>query len=269
MGEGNKVIHPEYKIVGFDGTSRVYSGNPSLSQIPKVLRHAVIPHEGYKFLYVDLKAAEVYILIKWAKCQSLIDVYESGEDLYTVIAQKVLNKESIEKEERETIKSVVLSVLYGSEGSSAARILHISEEEAKAFVDKFMFCYPEIANFQTKAYAYTVEHGYTQSFYFRPRILKEDLANGDTSRKRQAVNSATQNTCADCLKLCVGNFNPNGKDIRFVTTVFDSVLFEVPLNFTIVEARDFLSEFFKPCFPFNFKYEYALGKTWGEAQDQL
>ena len=31
-----KIIHPEYKIVGFDGTGRVYSSNPSLSQIPKI-----------------------------------------------------------------------------------------------------------------------------------------------------------------------------------------------------------------------------------------
>lgn len=46
-----KTIHPEYKIVGYDGTSRIYSTNPSLSQIPKILRNAIIPHEGNKFLY--------------------------------------------------------------------------------------------------------------------------------------------------------------------------------------------------------------------------
>ena len=147
-----KTIHPEYKIVGFDGTSRVYSGNPSLSQIPKILRHAILPHEGKKFLYADLKAAEVYILVKWAKCESLIDAYEAGQDLYTFIAQKVLNKESIDSNERDTMKVVVLSILYGSEGSSAARALHITEEEAKALVDKFMLAFPEIAKFQSKAY---------------------------------------------------------------------------------------------------------------------
>jgi DNA polymerase I-like protein with 3'-5' exonuclease and polymerase domains len=70
-----KTIHPDYKVVGYDGTSRVYSTNPSLSQIPKVLRYAIVPHEGNKFLYADLKAAEVYILVKWAKCESLIDAY--------------------------------------------------------------------------------------------------------------------------------------------------------------------------------------------------
>ena len=66
-----KTIHPEYKIVGFDGTGRVYSSNPSLSQIPKVLRHAIIPHEGNKFLYTDLAQAEFYILAKWSKYQSI------------------------------------------------------------------------------------------------------------------------------------------------------------------------------------------------------
>lgn len=263
-----KTIHPEYKIVGFDGTSRVYSGNPSLSQIPKILRHAVVPHAGKKFLYADLKAAEVYILIKWAKCQILIDAYEAGQDLYTFIAQKVLNKESIDSNERDTMKVVVLSILYGSEGSSAARVLHITEEEAKSLVDKFMYTFPEIAQFQSKAYAYTASHGYTQSFYFRPRILKEDQSNGDASRKRQSVNSAIQNTCADCLKLCIGNLKRDS-NIKFITSVFDSVLFEVPDSFTDEKAKGFLVDFFSNCKPFTFRFEYAMGNSWGEAQDQL
>lgn len=263
-----KTIHPEYKIVGYDGTSRVYSGNPSLSQIPKILRHAILPHEGKKFLYADLKAAEVYILVKWAKCESLIDAYEAGQDLYTFIAQKVLNKESIDSNERDTMKVVVLSILYGSEWNSAARALHISEEEAKALVDKFMLAFTEIARFQSKVYTYTVEHGYTQSFYFRPRILKEDPENGDASRKRQSINSAIQNTCADCLKLCIGQHDRKST-IKFVTTVFDSVLFEVPKDFTMEQAKDFLTLFFSPCNPFKFRFEFALGDSWGEAQEQL
>ena len=82
----------------YHNTDRVYSSNPSLSQIPKILRYSIVPHEGNKFLYADLKAAEVYILVKWAKCESLIDAYESGEDLYTYIAQKVMGKETIGKE---------------------------------------------------------------------------------------------------------------------------------------------------------------------------
>lgn len=263
-----KTIHPDYKVVGFDGTSRVYSTNPSLSQIPKVLRYSIVPHENNKFLYTDLKAAEVYIIAKWSKCYSLIEAYEAGEDLYTYIAKKVFNKENISEEERDTMKIVVLSILYGSEGSSAARTLHISEEEAKALVDMFMLSFPEIAQFQAKAYSYTVDHGYVQSFYFRPRILKESFEDGDASRKRQCVNSAIQNTCADALKLCIGQHDPMSP-IKFVTTVFDSVLFEVPKDFTDDEAKDFLTRFFIPCTPFKFRFEYAMGDTWGEAQDQL
>lgn len=262
-----KTLHPDYKIVGFDGTSRVYSANPSLSQIPKILRHAIIPHENNKFLYSDIKAAEVYILVKWAKCLPLIHTYESGGDLYTHIARVVLGKDSITKEDRDTIKVVVLSILYGSTGYSAARTLHISEDDAKGMIDVFFNAFPEIAEFQTKAYSYTVEHDYIQSFYFRPRILKSDMSMDDSSRKRQCVNSAIQNTCSDALKICIGNQkNPVPK---FVTTVFDSVLFEVPLEFTEEQAKEFLTEFFSPCKPFNFNFEFGFGFTWGEAQDNL
>ena len=263
-----KIIHPEYKIVGFDGTGRVYSSNPSLSQIPKVLRHAIIPHEGNKFFYVDIAQAEFYILVKWAKCESLIDAYESGEDLYTHVAQKIFNKDGISGEERDTMKAVILSILYGSEGNSAARALHIETEEAKSLVEKFMSTYPEIAKFQERAYKFTVDNGYTQSFYFRPRILKESVDDGDLSRKRQCVNNAIQNTCSDALKMCIRELGIVSQ-IKFVTTVFDSVLFEVPKEFTDEEAKNFLTHFFSHCYPFKFRFEYAMGDTWGDAQDQL
>ena len=176
-----KTLHPDYKIVGYDGTSRVYSGNPSLSQIPKILRYAVIPHDGNKFLYTDLKAAEVYVLVRWSKCTPLVHTYETGGDLYTHIAKVVLGKESITTEERDTIKVVVLSILYGSTGYSASRTLHITEEEAKGMVDVFFRAFPEIAEFQAKAYKYVQEHEYIQSFYFRPRILKADLTGDDST----------------------------------------------------------------------------------------
>jgi DNA polymerase I-like protein with 3'-5' exonuclease and polymerase domains len=179
-----------------------------------------------------------------------------------------MNKDSISREERDTMKIVVLSILYGSEGNSAARTLHISEEAAKALVDKFMLSFPEIAQFQSNAYAYTVKHGYVQSFYFRPRILKEDPVNNDASRKRQCVNSAIQNTCADALKICISQLDPMSK-VKFVTTVFDSVLFEVPTDFTEDEAKDFLKHFFSYSSPFNFRFEYAMGNTWGEAQEKM
>lgn len=262
-----KTLHPEYKIVGYDGTSRVYSGNPSLSQIPKILRYAIIPHEGNKFLYSDIKCAEVYILCKWSKCLPLIHTYETGGDLYSHIARVMLGKETITKEERNTVKVVVLSILYGSSGYSASRTLHITEEEAKGMVDTFFLAFPEIAAFQARAYNYTAQHDYVQSFYFRPRILKSDLSNDDSSRKRQCVNSAIQNTCSDVLKICIGQMK--NQTPLFVTTVFDSVLFEVPMDFTEDQAREFLAEFLKPSYPFKFRFEFGMGNSWGEAQENM
>lgn len=258
-------LHPEYKIVGFDGTSRVYSGSPSLSQVPKIIRNAIIPHEGKKYLYVDLKAAEFYILCKWAKCQILVDAYEAGVDLYTFIAKCIFGKEEITKSERDTMKVVVLSILYGSEGSAAARVLHLSEEESKSYFTKFLDMFPEIALFQLKAYTYTVSHGYAMSFYFRPRVLKEDLRSLDAARKRQSVNAAVQNTLADVVKICIGKMDVNS-DIKFVTTVFDSVLFEVPLDYTKEQAKLFIDSFLSYSKPFKFSYEMGMGDSWGNAQ---
>lgn len=261
-----KVVYPKYNIVGLNATSRVYSTQPSVSQIPKVLRKAIIPYSGRQFLYADLKAAEVYILVKWAKCYSLIDAYEKGEDLYSVIAKKVLNKDEVTTEERNTIKAVILSILYGSEGYSAARVLHIEEDTAKGLVETFFKVYPEIENFQKTIHQYILSHGYIETFFFRPRILKV-LSDDETGIKRQGINTAIQGTCADCLKICLGALD--NKDIRFVTSVFDSVLLEVHNSMTKEQARDFLSDFFSKCPPFKFRFEFGLGSNWGEAQENM
>ena len=260
-----RVLHPEYKLVGMDGTSRVYSSNPSVSQIPKIIRYAVIPYSHKKFLYADLKAAEVYILVKWAKCQTLIDAYESGQDLYLVITRAILKKEEVTKEERDTIKAVVLSILYGSEGLSASKLLHIEESVAKGFVDAFFSAYPEIKRFQETVWDYVSEHSYTQTFYFRPRIF--NLEADELGVKRQAVNTAIQGTCADCLKMCIGEISSD--KCRFITSVFDSILLEVDKDMTREQAKELLSDIFSHCQPFNFKFEFGMGNSWGEAQADM
>lgn len=268
--KNNLILHPSYKITGYDGTSRVYSTDPSLSQIPKQLRDAFYPNNGKKYLYMDLKAAEFYILIRWSDCKSLLEVYDSGGDIYMEIAKSLLGS-NVTKEDRDKVKVVVLSILYGSDGSSAARTLHIPKEDAKSMVSKFFDTYPKIARFQRLAYHYCSHKGYIKTYYFRPRVLKSNMFD-DSDRQRQCVNTAIQGTCADCLKIMIAkqfSENDTGRKPVFVTSVFDSALFEVPEDYTDEEAIIFLNKFISYAAPFNFRYEYGMGKTWGEAQRNM
>lgn len=262
-----KRLHPDYRIVGYDSTSRVYSTNPSLSQIPKPVRYSFVPSSGKKFLYFDLKAAELFIMLKWAGCTELVEAYETGQDLYAVIARRILGKESIQKSERDMVKVVVLSLIYGSEGGASARVLHISEEEAKGIIDKFYQAYPEIVVFQRKAYEYVLRNGYICTFCFRPRILQEN-SEDDSQRRRRSLNTSVQGTCADLVKKCIAKIPLDGV-VNFVTTVFDSVLLEVPEDFTDQQAVEFIDQFLEPALPFKFRYEWAFGDSWGDAQAKV
>ena len=51
----NDRVHPSVEQIGYDGTSRVYSKDPSVNQIPKELRESIIPSEGKKFVFLRLE----------------------------------------------------------------------------------------------------------------------------------------------------------------------------------------------------------------------
>lgn len=262
LDSANK-LHPEYRIVGFDGTSRVYSTKPSIGQYPRIIRDSFIPSKGKKFLYMDWKAAELLIAATWAKSAELLEHYES-EDLYAGIAQTILDKEDIDKSERDAIKIVVLSILFGSEGGAASRALHISQEEAGKMVEKFLQSYPEFARFQKTAYAFYQRGGYTSTAFLRPRILKQGYtAEEERSTFRQAVNTAIQGTCADLQKMAIASLSDT--DPKFVTTVFDSFLFEVDEDYSESEAVAFLSRI-SSMSQFKLRFEWAFGDSWGACQ---
>ena len=61
-------------------------------------------------------------------------------------------------------------------------------------------------------------------------------------------------------------FNEKNLDMRFIFSVFDSFLIEVPESFTEVEAKDML-KYLSEIDIFKFNPRFAFATNWRQAQD--
>lgn len=267
-------LHPQIEQIGYDGTSRVYSTDPSVNQYPKELRYSIKPDAGKKFVMFDLKSAELYIAAYWSKCSLLLDWFSQGVDLHSEISKRLLGKDHITKEERAVSKVVTFSTIYGSEGAATARALHIPLDQAQDLVAGYMRLFPEIKNLRDRAIAYCHKTTYTKTMIGRPRQLpniKSAVPAEVRGAERQAFNTAIQASCADFFKIAAARTlkYPN---VKFVFGVFDSFLLEVPEEMTDAEMVAIMDEMvdFSNLYPnFKFRYDWAVGHSWGEAYEGL
>lgn len=264
-------LHPEFRQIGEDATSRVYTTKPSANQYPMELRDCLIADPGKKLLYFDWSAAELYLSAYWAKDPELLEWYQEG-DTITKIAQKIMHQESISEEERAKIKVVIYSSLYGSEGAAAARKLRVPQEETEKIIKDFFQAFPKVAELKAKIEKRAIETHYTHTIMGRPRHLqKMNSQPGSSEHKhaiRQAFNTAIQSSVADMMKIATGRTKRyKDKGVQFVITVFDSMFLQVPESMTDEEIENMVSELstFKDL---KFKFKYSTGRTWKECQDK-
>ena len=269
-------FHPTVEQIGYDGTSRVYTSDPSVQQFPAEFRDCIVPSKGKKFMYMDWSGAEMYIAAYWGKCEEILRYFNEGLDPHTEVSKRLLGKESVSKDERATSKVVTFATFYGSEGAAVGRALHVDNETGTQLVNKYLEIYPEIATLRSKIVAFAHKHEMTRTMFRRYRKLPKINSTWETEKKkseRQAFNTAIQNSCADFYKAAVNRYKQftEGEDIRFVIGVFDSLLFEVPEDYTEEQAVAFFEKVsdFSDIFPnFKFHYKWAFGKTWKECSDQ-
>jgi len=271
-GYGSSVLHPYYKQVGFDGTSRVYTESPSTNQMPKLIRGCIHPREGMQFAYVDWCAAELIAVAYMAEETSLLEVNESGEDVHTWLSAKLLEGldvpalSNLTPEKRRAIsKTVAFAVLYGSKGNSVSLKLKVSQNVAERLVERFFEVLPKIKSYRDSLVEEAKKRGYTKTMIGRRRILTDGV--NDASFARKAFNTAIQGTVADLQKMALREMSPKLEKIGgyVLTTVFDSFLIEIPISADKDEVLNIVDGCSKCCVPFRFKAAFA--QSWLEAME--
>ena len=99
------------------GSDKVNFQNlPSRDKKKKALKNAVLPPEGHVILNVDSSQIEARILVWLAGQEDVVDQFRNGEDVYSVFASKVFDKEVSKKTPTERFigKTCVLGLGYGT-----------------------------------------------------------------------------------------------------------------------------------------------------------
>ena len=257
-------IYPVYKQLGAD-TGRLTSQNPDLMGLNAILRPLIVPEGGYLIGEADWSQMEIGILAALYRDEALIAMYNTG-DVYSEMA-KVFYKSEIDPddlrlkgpefkqkypENRKTMKTCILAVIYGMTPESLAKDLKCSVREARQLHEKVIAMVSEFDSIQTVV-QWSGIRGYASNVtnLQRQRATRGKIENWE---QRWLLNHTIQGTGAAIFKITANRlmelYRPLGA--RIVVPLHDSFVFQAPKdNFKQVTrlTKRIMKEVFQEFFP--------------------
>ena len=223
-------------------TGRLSSSDPNLQNIPirteqgRLLRKAFVPSdESYCFLDADYSQIELRLLAHMSGDEHLIEAFRHGEDIHRLTASQVLGipPEEVTPGQRSRAKAVNFGIIYGISAFSLGDDLHISQKEAKDYINRYFERYPKVREFLDECVEEARERGYGVTLFGRRRIIDEIHSSNFTKRsfgERVAKNMPIQGTAADIIKIAMirvyDRLQREGLRSRLLLTVHDELLVE-------------------------------------------
>jgi len=216
----NNRSHPTYTLNCVTG--RAYSNNPSIQNIPKKLRKAIMPAKGKIFISSDYSQIDIRILAHFSKDPLLLKKFNQQKDIYTEIAKDLNVK-------RDIAKRICLSLVYGEGKWGLSQDLSISQTKAESYMDTFFKRYSKVEKFIEDVNCQAREKGYVLSLAGRkiPVEMGEDIRKKAVARKIQA------STADVFLKGALINLFKifDGTKTRVVFHIHDEIVLETPIEF--------------------------------------
>ena len=223
-------------------TGRISSTEPNLQNIPirmpigKELRKVFIPKDGCIFIDADYSQIELRVLAHMSGDESLIEAYNSAQDIHRITASKVFKTpfDEVTELQRRNAKAVNFGIVYGISSFGLSQDLSISRKEASEYIKQYFETYPGIKAFLDKTVERAKEDGYVRTLYGRIRPIPELASSNFMQRsfgERIAMNSPIQGTAADIMKIAMitvdRKLRKSGLKSRIVLQVHDELLLEV------------------------------------------
>ena len=223
-------------------TGRISSTEPNLQNIPirmemgKAFRKVFIPKNGCLFIDADYSQIELRILAHMSGDQSLIDAYNSAQDIHRITASKVFKVpyDEVTETMRRNAKAVNFGIVYGISSFGLSQDLSISRKEASDYIKQYFETYPSIKTFLDKTVSDAKEKGYVKTLFGRIRPIPELSSSNFMQRsfgERIAMNSPIQGTAADIMKIAMVAVDKKLKECnlksKIVLQVHDELLLEV------------------------------------------
>ena len=251
-------VHTDYNQTA-TSTGRLSSSNPNLQNIPirtafsRKIRQAFIPEPGWLLAAADYSQIELRILAHFSQEPILVETYQNQEDVHTVTARLLFEKETVTPDERRLGKTINFGVIYGMGAQRFAREAGVSATEGKKFIERFNQRYPKVFAYLQKLQREAIAQGYVETILGRRRYFEFNSGTlrsykgknpqeielnkigvrdqYDAGLLRAAANAPIQGSSADIIKIAMVNVHNLLQDYqekaRLLLQVHDELVFEV------------------------------------------
>ncbi len=279
-------------------TGRLSSSNPNLQNIPvrtefsRRIRKAFLPAKDWKLLSADYSQIELRILAHLANEEILINAFHKNEDIHSLTARLIFEKEEINSDERRVGKTINFGVIYGMGIKKFARSTGVSTPEAKEFLIKYKERYSKIFKYLELQERLALSKGYVETIFGRKREFKFDKnglgrlkgkdpyeidlqsarrAGMEAQSLRAAANAPIQGSSADIIKVAMIQLNKKFIEMnikaKMLLQVHDELLFEVEpdaLQVTTKLIKDTMENCVKLKIPL--LVDIGIGDNWMETK---
>lgn len=250
-------IHTDFNQAA-TSTGRLSSSNPNLQNIPirtafsRQIRKAFLPEPGWLMVAADYSQIELRILAHLSQEPVLVQAYQQNEDIHTVTARLVFEKEDVTSDERRLAKTINFGVIYGMGSLKFARSTGVDKVNANEFIKRFNSRYPKIFEYLERVKKQAIAQGYVETILGRRRYFDftnnslrklqntapedidlsklKNLGAYDAGLLRSAANAPIQGSSADIIKIAMVRLHEILKkyQARLLLQVHDELVFEVP-----------------------------------------
>lgn len=221
-------------------TGRLSSSDPNLQNIPirsemgKKIRDAFVAEKGNVLIAADYSQIELRIVASLAEDETLIGIFERGEDVHAATAA-VINDvplAEVTPQMRYAAKAVNFGVLYGMGAFGLARGTGLSQWEAKDFIEKYYESFAGVKAYMDGVLEEARKTGYVETLFGRRRYIPELTSSNyqvRSSGERMAINMPIQGTQADLIKMAMIHIDTvlDHEEVRMLLQVHDELVFEV------------------------------------------
>lgn len=230
----NNRIYTSYKVTG-TATSRLSSEKPNLQNIPRgeTVRSIFIAEPTFKFVTVDYSQAELRVAAYLAGDETMIGMFESGQDIHALTASQILRKDitTINKEERVLAKFLNFGVAYGRGWHSIMNQYKVSADYAKEIYRSYAERFPRLMEWFQEQIRFAKKHRYIIAPGFGRRRWFPLFGQFMSEWEREVRNFIPQAVVADItnrsMVLLERFFNQRRMRSRLVMNLHDAIMFEV------------------------------------------
>ncbi len=250
-------VHTDFNQAA-TSTGRLSSSNPNLQNIPirtafsRQIRKAFLPETGWLMVAADYSQIELRILAHLSQESILVQAYQQNEDVHTVTARLVFEKENITSEERAVAKTINFGVIYGMGSLRFSRSTGIDKAVANEFIKRFNERYPQVFGYLERVKKEAIAQGYVETILGRRRYFEftnnsllrlkgtnpedidlsklKNLGAYDAGLLRSAANAPIQGSNADIIKIAMVGLHQvlQKYQARLLLQVHDELVFEIP-----------------------------------------